>query len=141
MVIFETSKYLLYCIMITSSANRDSFHALNPNSNLSANPKYIFIRFNFVSVHILHISLHIFPVISKFSQRYWYSRCTVLRRTITLCVKLLITCKLCSVCNSIKASGSSGRCKYSYVLTCPSIGLRRTFTYCSLAALARKSIA
>ena len=36
-----------------------------------------------------------------FSQRYWYSRCTVLRRTITPCVKLLITCKLCSVCNSI----------------------------------------
>ena len=27
--------------MITSSANRDSFHALNPNSNLNANPTYI----------------------------------------------------------------------------------------------------
>ena len=27
--------------MITSNANRDSFHALNPNSNLNANPTYI----------------------------------------------------------------------------------------------------
>ena len=27
--------------MITSSANRDSFHAFNPNSNLNANPTYI----------------------------------------------------------------------------------------------------
>ena len=30
--------------MITSSANRDSFHALNPNSNLNANPTYIYNR-------------------------------------------------------------------------------------------------
>ena len=29
--------------MITSSANRDSFHALNPNSNLNANPTYIYM--------------------------------------------------------------------------------------------------
>ena len=34
------SKYLLYCIMITSNANGDSFHALNPNSNLNVNPTY-----------------------------------------------------------------------------------------------------
>ena len=27
--------------MITSSVNRDSFHALNPNSNLNANPTHI----------------------------------------------------------------------------------------------------
>ena len=102
---------------------------------------YIFISLNFLVIHILYISLHIFPVISKFSQRYWYTRCTVLRRTVTLCVKQLITCKLCSVSNSIKASGSSGWCKYFYVPTCQSIGLRRTFRHCSLAALARKTIA
>ena len=30
--------------MITSSTNRDSFHALNPNSNLNANPTYIYIK-------------------------------------------------------------------------------------------------
>ena len=29
--------------MISSSANRDSFHALNPNSNLNDNPTYIYI--------------------------------------------------------------------------------------------------
>ena len=29
--------------MITSSANRDSFHALNPNCNLNANPTYIYV--------------------------------------------------------------------------------------------------
>ena len=31
--------------MITSSANRDSFHALNPNSNLNDNPTYIYMLF------------------------------------------------------------------------------------------------
>ena len=30
--------------MITSSANRDSFHAPNPNSNLNVNPTYIIVR-------------------------------------------------------------------------------------------------
>ena len=33
-----TGKYLLYCIMITSSVNRDSFYTLNPNFNRNANP-------------------------------------------------------------------------------------------------------
>ena len=92
-------------------------------------------------MHILYIGLHMFPVISNFAQRFWSIPCTVLRRTITPCVKLLITCKLCSVSNSIKASGSSGWCKYFYVHTCESIGLCRTFTHCTLAALARKTIA
>ena len=29
--------------MITSNANRDSFHALNPNSNLNAKPTNIYM--------------------------------------------------------------------------------------------------
>ena len=29
--------------MITSNANGDSFHALNPNPNLNVNPTYIYV--------------------------------------------------------------------------------------------------
>ena len=39
-----TSKYLLYCITITSNPNGDSFHAPNHNPNLNANPIYIYIH-------------------------------------------------------------------------------------------------
>ena len=32
--------------MITSNTNGDSFHALNPNSNLNANPTYIYFFYD-----------------------------------------------------------------------------------------------
>ena len=52
--------------MITSNANRDLFHALNPNSNLNANPTYI--CYNEINEnHSLLILLSLYALISNVS--------------------------------------------------------------------------
>ena len=122
--------------IVSTASSRDSskIHYTYTLSFLA----YIFISLNFLAIHILYISIHIFPVISKFYQRFWTSRCAVLSRTIAICVKLLITRKLFSVGNSIKAFDFSCWCEYFNVPMCQTIGLCHTFTRCSRAALARK---
>ena len=64
-----------------------------------------------------------------FTMCYWNS---------AIYVKLFTNCKLLSVGNSIKTSGSSGWCDYFTVPMCQSVGLWLTFTRPSLAVLTRK---
>ena len=78
---------------------------------------------NFQAIHIPHIALHIFRVITKFWQPIRILHCTVLCGNITIHVKLLINCKLLSVGNSKKTTGSSVCCEYFDVLMCQSVGL------------------
>ena len=78
---------------------------------------------NFQAIHKPYITLHNFPVISYFCERFRTSRCIVLCGNITIYVKLLINCLLLSVGNSIKTSGSSGWCEYNNVPMCQTVGL------------------
>ena len=78
---------------------------------------------NFQAIHIPSIALHIFPVITSFCQRFRTSCSTALCGDITIYVKLFINCKLLSVGNSIKTSGSSGWCEYFNVPMCQTVGL------------------
>ena len=68
--------------MITSNANRDSFHALNPNSNLNTNPTYIFLnkytlKFNFIVLYFMFVHTCFIPA----SNIGWH-----LRLMLTFCV-------------------------------------------------------
>ena len=94
--------------------------------------------YNFQAIHIPYIALHIFPVITQLCQRFRTSCCTVLCRNSTIYVKLLINCKLLTVGNSIKTSGSSGWCEYFNVPMCQTVGLWHTFPCSSLTVIARK---
>ena len=79
--------------------------------------------YNFQAIHIPYIALYVFPVVAYFCQRFRTTRCTVLCENITIYVKLLINCKLSSVRNSIKTSGSPGWYEYFNVPMCQTVGL------------------
>ena len=81
------------------------------------------IDYNFRSIRIPYIALHIFPVIAKFFQRFRTTLCTVLCGNITIYIKLLVNCKHLSVRNSINTCGSSGWCEYFNVSMCQTVGL------------------
>ena len=77
----------------------------------------------FQAIHKPYITLHIFPVITQFCERFRTTCCTVLCGNNTIYEELLITYTLLSVGNSIKTSGSSGWCEYFNVSMCQTVGL------------------
>ena len=78
---------------------------------------------NFQVIRIPSIALHIFRVITQFCQTFLTSHCSLLCGNSAIYVKLFINCKILSVGNSIKTSGSSGWCEYFNVPMCQTVGL------------------
>ena len=107
-----------------------SLRASGASEQRSQFPSYTYTLYclAYISCYYLTFSA-ISDITLHFTMCYWNS---------AIYVKLFTNCKLLSVGNSIKTSGSSGWCDYFTVPMCQSVGLWLTFTRPSLAVLTRK---